>query len=87
MDGPLPAGGALCAVAQRVASADLAVAAGVTERYVREWLEQQAVSAILDVEDEQAGAAASGSACSTGSASPTACSSGWGATEPSVRAR
>src|SRR5579871_5844188 len=37
-------------------SADLATAAGVNERYAREWLEQQAVSAILDVEDERAGA-------------------------------
>jgi 2-polyprenyl-3-methyl-5-hydroxy-6-metoxy-1,4-benzoquinol methylase len=37
-------------------SAELAAAAGVNERYAREWLEQQAVSAILDVENEQAGA-------------------------------
>ena len=39
-----------------VTSAELAAAAGVNERYVREWLEQQAVSAILDVENEKAGA-------------------------------
>ncbi len=37
-------------------SAQLAGTAGVNERYVREWLEQQAVSAILDVDDERAGA-------------------------------
>jgi hypothetical protein len=37
-------------------SAELAEAAAVDERYVREWLGQQAVSAILDVENELAGA-------------------------------
>ena len=39
-------------------SAQLAAAAGLSERYVREWLEQQASSAILDVDDAQAEAAA-----------------------------
>jgi len=32
-------------------SADLAEATQLSERYVREWLEQQAVSGLLDVED------------------------------------
>ena len=32
----------------------LAEATGLSERYVREWLEQQAVSGILDVEDVEA---------------------------------
>ena len=31
---------------------ELAVRSGTNERYVREWLEQQTVSGILDVEDE-----------------------------------
>ena len=39
-------------------STQLAAAAGLSERYVREWLEQQASSAILDVDDAQAEAAA-----------------------------
>ena len=34
--------------------AGLAAAAGIHERYAREWLEQQAMSAILEVEDEAA---------------------------------
>jgi Rv2258c-like winged HTH domain len=34
-------------------SADLAEAAGLNERYVREWLEQQATTGILDVDDER----------------------------------
>jgi winged helix-turn-helix protein len=37
-----------------MAPAALAEATGLSERYVREWLEQQAVSAILDVEDVEA---------------------------------
>src|SRR5205807_5268310 len=32
-------------------AAELAEAAGVNARYAREWLEQQAVTAILDVDD------------------------------------
>lgn len=35
-------------------SAELADAAGLSERYVRERLEQQAVSALLDVDDPRA---------------------------------
>lgn len=35
-------------------SAELADAAGLSERYVREWLEQQATSAILEVDDARA---------------------------------
>lgn len=35
-------------------SGELAVAAGLSERYVREWLEQQASSAILQVDDARA---------------------------------
>jgi 2-polyprenyl-3-methyl-5-hydroxy-6-metoxy-1,4-benzoquinol methylase len=35
-------------------SAELAVAAGIHERYAREWLEQQAASALLDVEEDGA---------------------------------
>jgi 2-polyprenyl-3-methyl-5-hydroxy-6-metoxy-1,4-benzoquinol methylase len=35
-------------------SAELAVAAGIDERYAREWLEQQAASALLDVEEDGA---------------------------------
>jgi SAM-dependent methyltransferase len=45
----LAAGGALT-------SADLASRTGTSERYVREWLEQQAVAGILAVEDEKADA-------------------------------
>jgi 2-polyprenyl-3-methyl-5-hydroxy-6-metoxy-1,4-benzoquinol methylase len=37
-------------------SSELADAAGVHERYAREWLEQQAVSGILEVEDDSADA-------------------------------
>ena len=37
-------------------SADLAEACGLSERYVREWLEQQAASAILKVDDARADA-------------------------------
>lgn len=36
-------------------SAELARATGTTERYVREWLEQQAVSGFLDATDDPAG--------------------------------
>ena len=32
-------------------SAELATRAGIDERYAREWLEQQAVGGVLDVED------------------------------------
>jgi SAM-dependent methyltransferase len=39
-------------------SAELAGAAGVHERYAREWLEQQAVNGILEVDDPAADAAA-----------------------------
>ena len=39
-------------------SAELADAGGLSERYVREWLEQQATSAILEVDDARAGVAA-----------------------------
>jgi 2-polyprenyl-3-methyl-5-hydroxy-6-metoxy-1,4-benzoquinol methylase len=35
----------------RVTSAELAAATGTHERYVREWLEQQAVSGVLEVDD------------------------------------
>ena len=38
-------------------SAELAAAAGIHERYAREWLEQQAMSGILDVDDPDAGEA------------------------------
>jgi SAM-dependent methyltransferase len=38
-------------------SQGLAAAAGIHERYAREWLEQQAASGILEVENEAAGAA------------------------------
>jgi SAM-dependent methyltransferase len=38
-------------------SAELASAAGVNERYAREWLEQQAVAGIIEVEDPNASAA------------------------------
>src|SRR5687767_14552458 len=34
-------------------STALAMAAGTNERYTREWLEQQTVTAILEVEDER----------------------------------
>ena len=34
-----------------VTSAELAAATGTDERYAREWLEQQAVAAILEVDD------------------------------------
>jgi 2-polyprenyl-3-methyl-5-hydroxy-6-metoxy-1,4-benzoquinol methylase len=37
-------------------SAELAEATGTHERYVREWLEQQAASGILEVDDPEAGA-------------------------------
>src|SRR5882724_3180512 len=37
-------------------SAELAARAGIDERYAREWLEQQAVSAILEVDDVAAAA-------------------------------
>lgn len=37
-------------------SGELAVSAGVNERYAREWLEQQAATAILDVDDPTADA-------------------------------
>jgi len=37
-----------------MSSGDLADAAGLSERYVREWLEQQATSAILEVDDPSA---------------------------------
>jgi SAM-dependent methyltransferase len=39
-------------------SGELADAAGLNERYVREWLEQQATSAILEVDDARAAIAA-----------------------------
>ncbi len=39
-------------------SGELAAAAGLSERYVREWLEQQASSAILEVDDARADAGA-----------------------------
>jgi 2-polyprenyl-3-methyl-5-hydroxy-6-metoxy-1,4-benzoquinol methylase len=39
-------------------SGDLADACGLNERYVREWLEQQAASAILEVDDARADAGA-----------------------------
>jgi 2-polyprenyl-3-methyl-5-hydroxy-6-metoxy-1,4-benzoquinol methylase len=38
-------------------SGELARRAGIAERYAREWLEQQAVAGLLDVEDAAAGAA------------------------------
>jgi Rv2258c-like winged HTH domain len=34
-------------------SSELAEAAGLNERYVREWLEQQATTGILDVDEER----------------------------------
>jgi len=37
-----------------VTGAGLAAATGTHERYVREWLEQQAASGVLDVEDAEA---------------------------------
>ena len=37
-------------------SGELAQRSGTDERYVREWLEHQAVSALLEVDDEEAGA-------------------------------
>jgi ubiquinone/menaquinone biosynthesis C-methylase UbiE len=37
-----------------ITSGELAVHAGTNERYTREWLEQQAVSGIIEVEDAQA---------------------------------
>jgi 2-polyprenyl-3-methyl-5-hydroxy-6-metoxy-1,4-benzoquinol methylase len=45
------------AVAERgsLTSRRLAAAAGIHERYAREWLEQQTVSGILEVEDPEAG--------------------------------
>ena len=39
-------------------SAELASRAGVDERYAREWLEQQAVGGLLDVDDAEQDAAA-----------------------------
>lgn len=39
---------------QALSSSELAVRTGTNERYVREWLEQQAVTGILAVEDETA---------------------------------
>jgi hypothetical protein len=39
-------------------SAELADAADLNERYVREWLEQQATTGILDVDDDAASPAA-----------------------------
>ena len=49
-------------------SAELAAATGTHERYVREWLEQQAVSAILAVDDVSAGPAARRYALASGHA-------------------
>jgi 2-polyprenyl-3-methyl-5-hydroxy-6-metoxy-1,4-benzoquinol methylase len=43
-------------VASPVTSADLARRAGISERYAREWLEQQAVTGILTVDDPSADA-------------------------------
>src|SRR5829696_6450496 len=37
-------------------SSELAAATGLTERYLREWLEQQAVAGILECENSDAGA-------------------------------
>ena len=39
-------------------SAELASRTGTDERYIREWLEQQAVTGLLDVDDEKAAASA-----------------------------
>ena len=39
------------AEAGHVTSGELAAATGTEERYVREWLEQQAVAGILEVDD------------------------------------
>ena len=44
------------AEAGEVTSAELAAATGTDERYAREWLEQQAVAAILEVDDVEAAA-------------------------------
>src|SRR5262245_8952063 len=40
-----------------VRSSDLAASAGIDERYAREWLEQQAAAALIDVDDAGADAA------------------------------
>src|SRR5262245_17910429 len=40
------------AAAGPVTAGELAAAAGVDSRYAREWLEQQTVAGVLDVEDE-----------------------------------
>ena len=45
------------AEAGAVTSAELAAATGTDERYAREWLEQQAVAGILEVDDAAADAA------------------------------
>ena len=39
-----------------VTSAELAAATGTDERYAREWLEQQAVAGIIEVDDVEAAA-------------------------------
>src|SRR4051794_11334621 len=39
-------------------SSDLAARAGIAERYAREWLEEQAVAAFIEVDDQSASAAA-----------------------------
>lgn len=51
--------GLYAALAERgpLTSQELADAAGIHERYAREWLEQQAMSRIVDVDDETAGPA------------------------------
>ena len=41
----------------RLTARELAEATGTNERYVREWLEQQAAGGILEVDDAEAGAA------------------------------
>ncbi len=42
------------AVAESASAADLAARAGIAERYAREWLEQQAVAGVIDVDEDSA---------------------------------
>ena len=53
-------------------SSELAATAGIAERYAGEWLEQQAVTGVLDVDDTTADADAGGTRCPSGT--PWCCS-------------
>ena len=55
-----------------VTPGELAGAAGIAERYAQEWLEQQAVAGVVEVDDTTAPATSGGSRCRT--RTPTSCS-------------